>query len=369
MGDGISKAEVSTEACCTLHLPEGTTIPQNISAILTSLVDQSTTECKVSTSVGTGKYHNTSITCCITYTPHIRGRHKLCIKVNSREITSRPFDVFVSYPPRRLGRPIRVISGVSCPKGICIGSGRDSEIIVCESAHESITVFNKDAQRTKETFPILMVSMQAVCTDTMGYFFTTDPKNNCVQKLKDGSKPKLCNGAGLRKPMGIALHGEKLYVCDSGNSRIQILDKDTLNPIFSFGKKGTGPGNLLMPVDIAFDSKGHSYIADNRRNRIVQFSLDYQYVKEFWMDKRSGLKLNCPQGISIGPDDRVYVTDCDHSVSVFYMHNQSGEFRILANFGGRGQEIGQFQHPTGIVIDEDGFIYVCDRDNSRIQVF
>jgi len=75
-------------------------------------------------------------------------------------------------------------------------------------------------------------------------------------------------------------------------------------------------------------------------------------------------KLNCPEGIHIA-SDCVYVSNCDnHCVAVFQL---SGEF--LTSFGKEGRGRGEFRRPRGIVFDCDGFLYVCDWWNHRIQVF
>ena len=38
-------------------------------------------------------------------------------------------------------------------------------------------------------------------------------------------------------------------------------------------------------------------------------------------------------------------------------------------FGHRGSESGEFDHPRGVAVDSSGVVYVCDRDNNRVQVF
>jgi len=43
--------------------------------------------------------------------------------------------------------------------------------------------------------------------------------------------------------------------------------------------------------------------------------------------------------------------------------------RVISCSGGAGQEYGQFEHITGIVIDAEGNIYVADYEASRIQKF
>ena len=39
------------------------------------------------------------------------------------------------------------------------------------------------------------------------------------------------------------------------------------------------------------------------------------------------------------------------------------------SFGSQGNRQGQFSYPCGVIDDKDGFIYVCDSDNGRIQIF
>ena len=63
--------------------------------------------------------------------------------------------------------------------------------------------------------------------------------------------------------------------------------------------------------------------------------------------------------------DYVYVTELyNHRVSVF---RTSGEF--VHSFGKRGSDRGELHWPWGIAVDQDGFVFVCDDENSRIQVF
>ena len=45
----------------------------------------------------------------------------------------------------------------------------------------------------------------------------------------------------------------------------------------------------------------------------------------------------------------------------------SGEF--VHSFGKEGSDRGELKHPYGIAIDQDGFVFVCDIGNNRIQVF
>ena len=47
----------------------------------------------------------------------------------------------------------------------------------------------------------------------------------------------------------------------------------------------------------------------------------------------------------------------------------SNEGKLVTRFGGIGSERGQFVCPNGLVFDVDGFLYVGDYGNSRVQLF
>ena len=67
--------------------------------------------------------------------------------------------------------------------------------------------------------------------------------------------------------------------------------------------------------------------------------------------------LNHPYGICVGSDQFVYVCDKgNRCVSVF---NTSGEF--VTSFG-------HFLNPIGIIIDDDGFVYVCDYYVGKVNI-
>ncbi len=62
-----------------------------------------------------------------------------------------------------------------------------------------------------------------------------------------------------------------LYVADLGNNHIDILDRQSLKILDTFGKQGTAPGDFGTVHEIATDSKGNLYTAELRTHRVQKF--------------------------------------------------------------------------------------------------
>ena len=57
------------------------------------------------------------------------------------------------------------------------------------------------------------------------------------------------------------------YVCEFGNSRIQVFDAND-KPLEIIGGPGGAPGQFSNPWSIAFDSAGNLYVADSQNHRV-----------------------------------------------------------------------------------------------------
>jgi len=116
-----------------------------------------------------------------------------------------------------------------------------------------------------------------------------------------GAGPDTFNG-----PSGVAVapNGD-IFVADGHggdtNARIVKFSKDG-KFIKEWGKKGSGLGELDTPHSIAMDSKGRLFVADRANNRIQIFDQDGKFINEW---KQFGR----PSGIFISKDDTLYAVD------------------------------------------------------------
>ena len=83
--------------------------------------------------------------------------------------------------------------------------------------------------------------------------------------------------------------------------------------IKSFGKKGSGPGEMEQPHALAMDSRGRLFVGDRCNNRIQIYDQDGKLLDSWSQFSR-------PSGIYIDANDMIYVADSE-SESVSRNHD------------------------------------------------
>ena len=320
---------------------------QVVEAELKSAVNGFVTHAKV-TSKERGIYE-------VTYTPEVRGRHSLIVRVNGTQIAGSPFQVFAKIHPTQLGEPVRVVEGVDKPGGIALNSKQ--QLVVAECGGKKITVIDKDGKKVQTITHEKFSQPIGVAVDKDDNIYVSDNGSSSLLKFsKKGKLMKVVGRKGNRpgefSDLGIIkVINDKLYVCDRGNHRVQILNTE-LEYVNSFGCHGDGDGQFDYHNDISLDRVGNLYVADSANNRVQVFDRKGQFLYTFSKNGASSKQLNHPCGICVSSDQLVYISDNGNQcVSVF---KTSGEF--VTSFG-------QFSNPPGIVIDDDGFVYVCNHES------
>ena len=80
----------------------------------------------------------------------------------------------------------------------------------------------------------------------------------------------------------------------------------------------------------------------------------------------NGDPFNMPSGVALNSDGDIYVSDGYGNRRV-HCFSSTGELRF--SWGRSGAGPGEFALLHNIGIDKDGRVFICDRENSRIQIF
>jgi sugar lactone lactonase YvrE len=154
-----------------------------------------------------------------------------------------------------------------------------------------------------------------------------------------------------------------LWVTDArGDKRIghQVLkfnpDGKVLMTLGKPGVSGSGADGLDQPTDVVVAPNGDIFVTDSHRNgannRIVKFTKDGKYVKE-WGRKGSGRgELSEPHTIAMDSRGRLFVGD-----------RENNRIQIFDQEGNYLDEWRQFGRPSGIYITRDDTIYVADSES------
>lgn len=161
----------------------------------------------------------------------------------------------------------------------------------------------------------------------------------------------------FRNPTDVAIDDDGfLYVLSFDTANIVKFDSNG-NPVDNF--KGSLGRNLSGPL--FFSLRGKSiFVSDFKGDQIFEFNTRGEYKNRFGKSGKNNGEFHGPTGIFLTKDGYLYISD-------------SGNHRIqkLKNDGTFIQEIGVgiLRNPSGLKVNSKGEIYVADRGNARIVVF
>ncbi len=171
------------------------------------------------------------------------------------------------------------------------------------------------------------------------------------------------------QPLGLGFDDRgRLYVTEVGSTRHRVLvlsrDGQVLRTI------GAGD-HLSFPNGVAIGPDGHVFVTDSNNGRLLIFSARGRQLTAVNRGVGEG-DLGLPRGLAFGDSDRLYVVDTSsHTVKTYRQADDSDHPApaYVGTFGGEGQLDGAFEYPNGVATDGHNRVYITDRENNRVQVW
>ena len=208
----------------------------------------------------------------------------------------------------------------------------------------------------------------------------------------------------LMKPYGLAVHGGKIFACDTVDRSIAIFDLA--------GKRMTrwvprGEAKFQLPNDLDFAADGKAYIADAGRGAVQVFDdarkkcgiiaeagmkpasvvassqhifvadvgrhcvgvYDRSSLRKLFTipreDDRPDARLFTPTNLALDREGQLYVSD----TGAFHIQKYDRDGRWKQSFGSEGDAPGQFARPKGVAVDREGRVFAVDAASQVVQVF
>jgi DNA-binding beta-propeller fold protein YncE len=164
--------------------------------------------------------------------------------------------------------------------------------------------------------------------------------------------------------VAVGLDGD-LYVLDGVNNRVVVFNAAGESR-FQFGSKGSDLGQMFFPLGITTMPDGKVYVADSGNHRFQVFSPDGKAIKAVPLPRHTSGMPPDPTDVKVDiVRGQLYVVDNDnHIIHVYNLSKNSFE----QVWGGPGQGRRQFRYPFFIDTSSEGYVFVVEPINTRVQV-
>ena len=165
---------------------------------------------------------------------------------------------------------------------------------------------------------------------------------------------------------GIAVDAkDRVYLFNRGDHPVVVLQR---NGEFL---SSWGQGIFLNPHGASIGPDQCLYLTDNFDHTVRKFTLGGKFLSQIGTPGvSSGFMSGKPfckcTHSAVGPSGNIFVSDGYHNACI---HKFDPDGKYLKSWGAPGTGPGEFNLPHNICCDPDGWIYVADRENSRVQVF
>ncbi|CAN5298744.1 hypothetical protein BH10ACI1_BH10ACI1_29120 [soil metagenome] len=233
--------------------------------------------------------------------------------------------------------------------------------------------------------------------DREGNLIVADSGANTIKRIKPTGEIEIVAGvenqggfadgnvqnALFNAPIGVAVFENKIFVADTYNDRIRLIENGQVSTI-SGGEQGFADaenGSLARfdtPCGLAITKDGNLLVADagNRRLRVVEQSgKTWTMAGNGEQDSVDGsletAKFVEPLAVTIGNSGEIYVADGN---SIRIIGRRFFPFVETISNIKRGYTDGElrnakFNRPSSLAMDESGNLFVADADNQVLRVF
>lgn len=164
------------------------------------------------------------------------------------------------------------------------------------------------------------------------------------------------------KPLALAADSEgNIYAADGEQHKVFVFDAQGSLKL-AFGGKGSGKNQFSFINGLVVDEKNRRLIiVDSNNLRLSMYNYLGRLIRHVSYKEKGANLLVAPRGIAWNPaKDELYVADALKD-SILVLKDDG---RLISEFGYKS-----LNYPIDIARDEEGYLYVTNRERNRISVF
>ena len=252
------------------------------------------------------------------------------------------------------GKEDEQLTGIQKPYGVAMRRGC---IYVCDIRARNLTVLDLAKRQVRLVgatglHPLAHPVDVAIADD--GEIYVADNERDAVMVFDSQERYNRVMGRKGMEPISLAVHGERLYICDKLGQRIEILNRRTGQTVGTIGTVGDGDGQFRLPLGVETDARGNVYVMDMMRCRVQKFDAAGNFVSGTGEMGDYAGSFARPKHLAVDADGIVYIVDSSfQNVQMF-----NDQWQLLMHFGASGAFPGAMDLPVGICVaeaDEDLF--------------
>jgi len=169
----------------------------------------------------------------------------------------------------------------------------------------------------------------------------------------------------LNKVLGVAVNHDnnQIVVADSGNHRIAVFDANG-KVVKTFGKFGKGDSEFNYPTSVAVSPEGEIYVVDFNNRRIQIFDEEGKLLRKITEDTAGSPFI--PVVVTVDEEGEVFVSDLGKQQILVFDRKD----KVARSIAKAGTGEGQISYANGLYVDnKNGWLFVADSNNGRVQVF
>ena len=151
-----------------------------------------------------------------------------------------------------------------------------------------------------------------------------------------------------------------MFVSEFDDHKVSVFDIEG-HWIQKIGSHGDKPKQMIAPAGITTDDDNNIYVSS--QHKLQKFTSSGKLIKCIGKEGREEGEFDDPRGITLY-DNKMYVCDRDNNrIQVFDLN-----LNFVQSIGSRGKGSGELDLPYDVKFDTAGNMYVAERGNRRVQV-